>query len=90
MSSIFIYNTLGDINSNSLKDLELIIHFANSFIVSNKVNKDKLSCELYPKFIWALRDFDLTKLTNENGEKMTSDMYLEYCLNERFGGKNKD
>ena len=21
---------------------------------------------------------------------MTSDMYLEYCLNERFGGKNKD
>ena len=90
MSSLFIYNTLGDINSNSLNELELIVHFADSFTVNSKINKEKLICELCPKFIWALRDFDLTKLTDEKGEKMTSDMYLEYCLNERFGGKNKD
>ncbi len=90
MSSLFIYNTLGDINSNSLNELELIVHFADSFTVNNKINKEKLISELCPKFIWALRDFDLTKLTDEKGEKMTSDMYLEYCLNERFGGKNKD
>ena len=90
MSSLFIYNILGDINSNSLNELELIVQFADSFTVNSKINKDKLICELCPKFIWALRDFDLTKLTNEKGEKMTSDMYLEYCLNERFGGKNKD
>ena len=90
MSSLFIYNTLGDINSNSLNELELIVQFADSFTVNSKINKDKLICDLCPKFIWALRDFDLTKLTNGKGEKMTSDMYLEYCLNERFGGKNKD
>ena len=90
MSSIFIYNTIGDINSNSLNELELIVQFADSFTVNSKINKDKLISELCPKFIWTLRDFDLTKLTNEKGEKITSDMYLENCLNERFSGKNKD
>ena len=90
MSSIFIYNTIGDINSNSLNELELIVQFADSFTVNSKINKDKLISELCPKFIWTLRDFDLTKLTNKKGEKITSDMYLENCLNERFSGKNKD
>ena len=90
MSSIFIYNTIGDINSNSLNELELIVQFADSFTVNSKINKDKLISELCPKFIWTLRDFDLTKLTNEKGEKITSDKYLENCLNERFSGKNKD
>ena len=45
MSSLFIYNTLGDINSNSLNELELIVHFADSFTVKRKINKERLTSE---------------------------------------------
>ena len=90
ISSLFIYNTIGDINSNSLNDLELLVHLADSIGITEKVNKDHLISELCPKFLWALRDFDLSKLSPPEGEEMTQDMYMEQCLTERFDGKNKD
>jgi len=90
MSSIFIYNTKGDINSNSLNELDLLVHLADSISFTDKINKDHLISELCPKFIWALRDFDLKKLSPPKGQKMTPDIYLEKCLTERFDGKNKD
>ena len=87
ISSFFIYNTIGDINSNSLNELELIVHLNDSIGINEKLNKDKLITEICPKFIWAIRDFDLKKLENE---KISRDDYMEQCLKERFGGKNKD
>ena len=87
ISSFFIYNTMGDINSNSLNELELIVHLNDSIGINEKLNKDKLITEICPKFIWAVRDFDLKKLENE---KISRDDYMEQCLKERFGGKNKD
>jgi len=90
ISSLFIYNTKGDIISNSLNELELLVHLADSISISDKLNKDSLISESCPKFIWALRDFDLKKLSPPKGQKMTPDMYLEQCLTERFDGKNKD
>lgn len=90
ISSLFIYNTKGDINSNSLNELDLLVHLADSISFTDKINKDHLISELCPKFIWALRDFDLKKLSPPNGQKMTPDVYLEKCLTERFDGKNKD
>ena len=90
ISSLFIYNTTGDINSNSLNELELIVHLADSLGINERINKDKLISELCPKFIWTLRDFDLEKLTPIKGNKMFPDFYLEKCLKERFDGKNKD
>jgi hypothetical protein len=87
ISSFFIYNTMGDINSNSLNELELIVHLNDSIGINEKLNKDKLITEICPKFIWAIRDFDLKKLENE---KISRDDYMEQCLKERFGGKNKD
>ena len=90
ISSLFIYNTKGDINSNSLNDLELLVHLADSIAINDKLNQDNLISELFPKFIWVLRDFDLDKLTSPQGEKMAPDMYMEKCLTERFDGKNKD
>ena len=88
ISSLFIYNTMGDINSNSLNELELIVHLADSLGINEKINKDKLIAELCPKFIWALRDFDLQNLKKKG--KINPDVYLEQCLKERFGGENKD
>ena len=89
ISSLFIYNTTGDINSNSLNELELIVHLSDSLGINERINKDKLISELCPKFIWTLRDFDLEKLTIK-GNKIFPDFYLEKCLKERFDGKNKD
>ena len=86
ISSLFIYNTSGDINSNSLNELELIIHLTDSFGINEKINKDKLIAELCPKFIWALRDFDI-EMIDKNIEP---DAYMDQCLKERFDGKNKD
>ena len=90
VSSLFIYNTTGDINSNSLNELELIVHLADSLGINERINKDKLIAELCPKFIWTLRDFDLDKLTPIEGNKILPDFYLEQCLKERFHGKNND
>ena len=86
ISSVFIYNSIGDITSNSLNELELIVHLADSIGINEKINKDKLISGLCPKFIWALRDFDLKQLENI---KSKND-YMEQCLKERFGGENKD
>ena len=86
ISSLFIYNTSGDINSNSLNELQLIIHLADSVGINEKINKDKLIAELCPKFIWAVRDFDIETLE----EKIDPDAYMDKCLKERFDGKNKD
>ena len=90
ISSFFIYNTMGDINSDSLNELELIVHLADSIRINERINKDKLISELCPKFIWSIRDFDLQILSPKNGDKMTEDIYMEKCLKERFDGKNKD
>ena len=90
ISSLFIYNTTGDINSNSLNDLELILHLTDSLAINERINKDKLIAELCPKFIWALRDFDLEKLNSIKENKISPDFYLEQCLKERFDGKKKD
>ena len=56
ISSLFIYNTSGDINSNSLNELELIVQLTDSLGINERINKDKLISELCPKFIWTLRD----------------------------------
>ena len=87
ISSVFIYNSIGDITSNSLNELELIVHLADSIGINEKINKDKLISGLCPKFIWALRDFDLKQLENI---KTSKNDYMEQCLKERFGGENKD
>ena len=88
ISSLFIYNTKGDINSYSLNDLQLIVQLADSINIEGKIDKDEMIAELCPKFIWTLRDFNLEKYKQI---KKRSDMYLEECLNDdRFKGKNKD
>ena len=88
ISSIFIYNTIGDINSRSLNDLQLIVQLTDSINIEGKIDKDEIIAELCPKFIWTLRDFDLNKY---NKIKNNSDSYLEECLHDdRFTGKNKD
>ena len=88
ISSLFIYNTSGDIDSNSLNNLQFIEQLTDSIHIEGKIDKDEVISELCPKFIWTLRDFDLEKYKKV---KKKNDIYLEECLNDdRFTGKNKD
>ena len=88
ISSLFIYNTMNDITSNSLNNLELLLHLDDSIHIHHNGNRE--ISEVCPKFIWAVRDFDLNKLSPKNADKMTSDDYMEHCLKERFDGAKKD
>ena len=85
ISSLFIYNTVGDINSNSLNDLQLIVHLADTISINDKIDKDEMISELCPKFIWTLRDFDIEKYKKIKSK----DLYLEQCLKERFITKDE-
>ena len=88
ISSLFIYNTVGDINSRSLNALQLIVQLTDSINIEGKIDKDDFISELCPKFIWTLRDFNLDKY---NEIKNDCDSYLEKCLHDdRFKGKNND
>ena len=88
ISSLFIYNTSGDIDSNSLNNLQFIVQLTDSINIEGKIDKDEVISELSPKFIWTLRDFNLEKYKKV---KKNNDIYLEECLNDdRFTGKNND
>ena len=90
ISSLFIYNTNGNIDEKSIGDLALAAHLSNT-VASNAIeDKDLLITELAPTFIWVLRDFVLDKIDPDTGEEITSDEYLELCLrNKSTGNKNK-
>ena len=90
LSSLFIYNTNGNIDEQSISELALSTYLSNSIAINSNsyIDKDKLIRDLAPKFIWTLRDFSLDKINNETGEEISSDEYLELCLRNKSSGKN--
>ena len=92
ISSLFIYNTNGNIDEKSISDLALAAHLSNTVATNAIEDKDLVITDLAPKFIWVLRDFVLDKIDPESGEEITSDEYLELCLRNKstnYGNKNK-
>ena len=88
ISSLFIYNTNGNIDEKSISELALAAHLSN-IIASNTIeDKDLIINELAPKFIWVLRDFILDKIDPDTGEEISSDDYLELCLRNKTANKN--
>ena len=92
ISSLFIYNTNGNIDEKSIGDLALAAHLSNVVATNSIEDKDLIINELAPKFIWVLRDFILDKIDPETGEEISSDEYLELCLRNKTisGNKNKN
>jgi len=103
LSSLFIYNTNGNIDETSISELALSTYLSNSIAINtnkytnldikNKItniDKDKIISDLAPKFIWTLRDFTLDKIDPDTGEEITSDEYLELCLRNKSAGKNSN
>ena len=88
ISSLFIYNTNGNIDEKSISELALAAHLSN-IVASNTIeDKDLIINELAPKFIWVLRDFILDKIDPDTGEEISSDDYLELCLRNKIANKN--
>ena len=90
ISSLFIYNTNGNIDEKSISELALASHLSNSIATNAKIDKDVLIEELAPKFIWTLRDFTLDKIDPETNEEISSNEYLELCLRNKISGKNSN
>ena len=94
LSSLFIYNTNGNIDEQSISDLVLSTYLSNSIAFNTNtkkiIDKDKLISDLAPKFIWTLRDFSLEKVDPETGEEITSNEYLELCLRNKSSSKKNN
>ena len=83
ISSLFIYNTNGNIDEKLINDLALAAHLSNIVATNTIEDKDLIINELAPKFIWVLRDFSLDKIDPETGEEISSNEYLELCLRNK-------
>ena len=86
ISSTFIYNSMGSIDEQALEDLSLVckltqhIQVKSSPSPSSQTQSDLYS-QYFPRFIWAVRDFCL-QLVNKEGKAITSNQYLEDCLQQ--------
>ena len=83
ISSLFIYNTTGNIDEHSISELALATHLSNSIAANSEISKDNFFNEFSTKFIWVLRDFTLEKIDPITGEEISSDEYLELCLKNK-------
>ena len=88
ISSLFIYNTHGNIDERSIADLALAAHLSGTVATNIIEDKDIIINKLAPKFIWVLRDFVLDKIDPETGKEISSNEYLELCLRNKLLSKN--
>lgn len=90
ISSIFIYNTVGNIDEKSIGELALAAHLSTAIATNSKLDTEKTIMGLAPKFIWCLRDFTLDKVDPTTNEEISNDEYLEMCLRNKTSGKNSN
>ena len=88
ISSLFIYNTHGNIDERSIADLALAAHLSDTVATNIIEDRDIIINKLAPKFIWVLRDFVLDKIDPETGKEISSNEYLELCLRNKLLSKN--
>ena len=79
ISSIFIFNSHGTIDENSINTLDFIINLSKHIKVSQNNGKNSLE-EYFPDFLWLLRDFSL-RLVDKNNNSISTKEFLENALN---------
>lgn len=82
MSSLFIYNSMKNIDESAIENLALVLNFAKK--INNKFKEVNNYANNFPSFLWVLRDFAL-ELIDANGNKITPGQYLENALKEDNG-----
>jgi len=82
LSSLLIYNSLGNIDENALHNISLIVNMSKHLQIRSQTGKETDLEELksyFPNFLWVLRDFAL-KLEDTNGKPISAKQYLESSL----------
>jgi len=79
LSSLFIYNSMKNIDESAIESLALVLNFAKK--IQSKFNSLNDYANNFPSFLWVLRDFAL-ELVDENGKNVTTKQYLENALRE--------
>ena len=85
LSSFFIYNSDKAVNNAAIDQLSLVTQLSKKIRVhaGDDPSGSRLA-EFFPRFVWLLRDFQL-ELQDEDGDALTSNEYLEQCLQQQKG-----
>ena len=79
LSSLFIYNSMKNIDESAIENLALVLNFAKK--IQSKYNEINDYANNFPSFLWVLRDFALELIDNQ-GNEVTTKQYLENALKE--------
>jgi len=90
LCSTLVYNSLGSIDENAINSLSFIANLSQHIRISSgtgpvREEEEALKFhQFFPSFHWVIRDFALD-LVDEDGEKITSDEYLQRSLRMQPG-----
>ena len=79
LSSLFIYNSMKNIDESAIESLALVLNFAKK--IQSKYNSLNDYANNFPSFLWVLRDFAL-ELVDEKGKAISAKQYMENALKE--------
>ena len=79
LSSLFIYNSMKNIDESAIESLALVLNFAKK--IQSKFNSLNDYVNNFPSFLWVLRDFAL-ELVDEKGKEVSAKQYMENALRE--------
>lgn len=79
LSSLFIYNSMKNIDESAIENLALVLNFAKK--IQGKYNEINDYANNFPSFLWVLRDFALELMDNQ-GNSISTRQYLENALKE--------
>ena len=79
LSSLFIYNSMKNIDESAIESLALVLNFAKK--IQSKYNSLNDYANNFPSFLWVLRDFAL-ELVDEKGKAVSAKQYMENALKE--------
>ena len=81
ISSLFIFNSVENINENSLLNINFILRLIKTIKIKSTLNEENDSeiAEFFPSLLWVLQNSNL-KLEDKNGNTITEKQYLENSL----------
>lgn len=97
-SSVMIYNSFSMIDERALENFAFLTQIASVFAATAKNKLSGARAELlddqvknlFPSFVWLLRDFALDLRISDDGQVLTPDEYLEYALMIRPKGNQRE
>ncbi|KAG2456029.1 GBP1 protein, partial [Polypterus senegalus] len=89
LSSVFIYNSRGNLDQSELEYLHFVSELTKHIQLtkSKKNNEEWEYIDFFPDFVWVVRDLTLEMTINE--EIVSADEYLEHILKLKNGTNEK-